>query len=162
VSGILLQVKKQSSWVQPPTQKGTSTALPTLSWKSILDIAKQNPECNVSDWESIVRLDVQPSKGIVKVQTSTHWELQIDLQTGELLSKTIRRSDWIETLHDGTFFGEWAKLAVFLPNGIVLLILWITGAYLWYLPFYSRSRKRARLQNPDAGPDKTGTGLGNP
>jgi uncharacterized iron-regulated membrane protein len=69
------------------------------------------------------------------------------LADGRILSSAYRRSDWIEQLHDGSFFGDWAKLWLFLPNGIVLLGLWITGAYLWYLPFYAKRKKqKSKLQ----------------
>jgi uncharacterized iron-regulated membrane protein len=89
----------------------------------------------------------------VKVQARNHWELQLDLRDGKMLSSTYRRSDWIESLHDGSFFSEPAKLAIFLPNGIILLGLWFTGCYLWYLPYLARSRKKRKLplsESPDA------------
>ncbi|MFM8781457.1 MAG: serine hydrolase domain-containing protein, partial [Gemmatimonadota bacterium] len=40
--------------------------------------------------------------------------------------------------------GAAAKLGIFLPSGIVLFGLWLTGAYLWLLPYLTK-RKRARL-----------------
>ena len=34
-----------------------------------------------------------------------------------------RRSDLIESIHDGSYFGgDWTKLGLFLPAGIVLLL----------------------------------------
>jgi uncharacterized iron-regulated membrane protein len=55
-----------------------------------------------------------------------------------------RRSDWIEQLHDGSFFSETAKLFVFFPNGLILLGLWLTGAYLWWLPIGAKQKKESR------------------
>ena len=140
VSGLLLQVKKQVPWVQPPTQRGVGT-VPALTWPSILDASKLVPEAGISSWEDIDRLDVRINKGVTKVRSTNGWELQLDSATGKLLSSAYRRSDLIENIHDGSFFTEPAKLAVFLPNGIILLLLWVSGAYLWYLPF-TRKRKR--------------------
>lgn len=145
VSGLLLQVKKQVPWVQPPTQKGSEkNAEPLLDWTSMMEVARQVPEAQIQSWGDIDRMDVRPSKGIVKIQSQNRWELQVDLANGELLSSTYRRSDWIESLHDGSYFSDFSKLAIFLPNGLVLLGLWITGAWLWYLPFLRRGKKRTK------------------
>ena len=57
----------------------------------------------------------------------------------------------IESLHDGSFFSEPAKLGIFLPSGIVLMVLWFTGAWLWYVPFRSRRANRRRHE-AGAGP----------
>jgi uncharacterized iron-regulated membrane protein len=146
VTGLLLQVKKEVPWVQPPTRKG-SVKEPRVAWETVLSVCQQEPQAGIESWEDISRLDIQPGKGIIKVQTAKHWELQLDLADGKLLSSNYRRSDWIEQLHDGSFFGDWAKLWLFLPNGLVLLGLWLTGAYLWYLPFYAK-RKKARKGSP--------------
>ena len=146
VTGLLLQVKKEVPWVQPPTRKG-SVKEPRVAWETVLSVCQQEPQAGIESWEDISRLDIQPGKGVIKVQTAKHWELQLDLADGKLLSSNYRRSDWIEQLHDGSFFGDWAKLWLFLPNGLVLLGLWLTGAYLWYLPFYAK-RKKARKGSP--------------
>lgn len=142
LSGLLLQVKKQVAWVQPPTQRGvTDSVTPSQNWEEILDAVRRVSEAEVESWGDIDRLDMQPSRGIAKVRCNNHWEVQVDLQTGETLSSTMRRSDLIESLHDGSFFSDSAKLWVFLPNGIALLILWLSGSWLWYLPFRVKRRK---------------------
>ncbi len=144
-SGLLLQVKKQVTWVQPKTQVGDlSNEVPQLSWADILEVARHEPRASVDGWQDIDRLDVRPAKGIVKVRCKNRWELQVDLSSGEIRSSTYRRSDLIESFHDGSFFSETAKLGVFLPNGIVLLGLWFTGVWLWYLPFRSKRVRRRR------------------
>ena len=146
-SGLLLQVKKQFPWVQPPTTAGAvSNATPQQSWADVLRIAGSVEEAQIDAWSDIDRLDVRPGKGIVKVRSNNRWELQIDLQSGKVLSSTYRRSDLIESLHDGSFFKDSAKLWVFLPNGLVLLGLWVTGAWLWYLPFYAKRKKKKRKE----------------
>ena len=141
VSGLLLQVKKQVSWVQPPTAK-LGAIEPGADWTSILESAKGVPDAQVSGWEDIDRLDVRPSKGIVKIQCKNRWELQLNLETAEVVASNYRRSDLIESLHDGSFFSDAAKLWLFLPNGLVLLGLWCTGLYLWFLPMLVRRKKQ--------------------
>ncbi|HIF34058.1 MAG TPA: PepSY domain-containing protein [Planctomycetaceae bacterium] len=142
VSGLLLQVKKQFSWVQPPNQQSSAPSdAPRASWDELLATAQSVPEANIDTWSDIDRLDVRPSKGIVKIQCKNSWELQCDLSTAKVLSVNFRRSDFIESLHDGSFFGDNAKLWVFLPNGTALLLLWMSGLYLWWLPWKSRLRR---------------------
>ena len=152
VTGLLLQLKKEVAWVQPPTQEGAKPEL-LIPWDSILEIAKSVEEAHVHSWEDINRLDVRPSKGVIKIRCANNWELQLDSANADLLSSAYRRSDFIESLHDGSFFSDFAKLYVFFANCLILLILWLTGMWLWYLPVRSRRRKRLRTL-ADAGTAK--------
>jgi hypothetical protein len=142
-SGIVLQVKKQAPWVQPEEQR-TAESTPVVDWASILATAQSVPQAEIRGWKDIDRLDVRPSKGLLKVISKNSWELQIALGSGALLQAAYRRSDLIESLHDGSFFGDPVKLWIFLPSGLVLFALWLTGIYLWLLPYRTR-RRRARL-----------------
>lgn len=141
VTGLLLQVKKQVSWVQPPTLKGTGKE-PAIGFEIILNAVKSVPEAEVSGWSEISRVDVQPAKGIAKVTSKNHWEVQIDLKSGAVLQSAYRRSDLIESLHDGSWFHDNAKLFIFLPSGIIVLGLWFTGMYLFVLPWSVKWRRR--------------------
>ena len=140
VTGIILQVKKQWVWVQPKTVKGIAKE-PQLSFAQILQAAKK-AEKGIDSWKDVDRLDVRPNKGIVKVRGKNKWEIQIDTQTGEIRQIAYRRSDMIESIHDGSFFHDHAKLWLFLPSAIVLLVLWITGIYLFFLPIWRKAKKR--------------------
>lgn len=140
-TGIVLQLKKESSWVQPPTQRGSEGA-PTIAFERILQETRKVPQANVASWEDIDRLDVRVDRNLVKVRCKNSWEVQLDGSSGAILQVAYRRSDWLESLHDGSWFGDPVKLWVFLPVAIVLLGLWITGVYLWFLPHLVRHRKR--------------------
>lgn len=141
-SGLVLQLKKESSWIQPPTAKGIGGA-PSVSFAAILDATRNVHEAKVASWDDVDRLDVRPSKGIVKVRAKNRTEVQIDTTTGEVVQVAHRRSDLIESIHDGSWFHERVKLWVFLPTAVVLLGLWVTGMYLWVLPYLARRKKRA-------------------
>lgn len=145
-TGLLLQLKKQLAWVQPPEQRGTGT-VPTIDMPAILAAGMSVARAEVSSWDDIDRLDVRPGKGLVKMRARNGYEIQIDAQTGAVLQSAVRRSDVIESLHDGSFFGQGAKLGVFLPAGVLLLGLWVSGLYLWLLPILARrnGRRRRRL-----------------
>jgi uncharacterized iron-regulated membrane protein len=148
LTGLLLQLKKDWSWVQPPTARGTGKA-PVVSFEAILEAAKSAPEARIESWSDVDRLDVRPDRGLVKVQARNGWEVQVDTGTGKVLQTEYRRSDLIETLHDGSWFGDGVKLWVFLPVAVVVLGLWLTGVYLFFLPVGVRwrQRRRARLQS---------------
>jgi arylsulfatase A len=147
-SGILLQLKKQWNWVQPAEQKGTGS-VPVVSFESMLESLRQCDGLDVDSWKDVQRIDVRPSKGLAKVALKSGWEVQIDLGDGRVLQQAIRRSDWIEAIHDGSYFGgEWTKLGVFLPNAIALLLMWITGLWMFWLPFSVKRKKKLRAANP--------------
>lgn len=143
VSGLLLQMKKEFTWIQPPTVNGRDT-IPELSFERILEATARVPEAQVETWGDISRLDVRPSKGMLKVQCRNGVEVQLDAASGEVLQVATRRSDLIEGLHDGSFFADAAKLWIFLPSGLVVLFLWVSGLYLWWLPGSMRRRKKKR------------------
>jgi uncharacterized iron-regulated membrane protein len=146
ITGLLLLLKKDVAWIQPPTQKGTPFEL-NLTFDRILEIAKTVPEADIKSWDDIDRLDVRPSKGIVKIRAENRGEIQIDTRTGDILQVARRRSDFIESLHDGSFFHEKTKLWVFLPSALILLGLWITGIYLFVLPYLTRWKWRKGAHN---------------
>ena len=150
VTGLLLQVKKYWTWVQPETKKGEVAEL-KIGWKDILEMCQDVPEAEVESWEDVDRLDVRPGKGVVKVRCKNDWELQIDTSNGQVLSSKYRRSDLIESLHDGSWFHDSAKIWIFLPNGAILLLLWCTGMVLWWMPFGAKIKKRKRQTNKGTG-----------
>lgn len=140
VTGILLQLKKEWAWVQPATGRGSGSS-PSISFDAILESARSVSDAEIRSWEDVERLDVQPRRGIAKVQARNRWEVQVDLQSGQVIQSAYRRSDLIESLHDGSWFHERAKLWIFLPTAAVVLGLWVTGIYLFVLPNWVRWRR---------------------
>ena len=146
LTGILLQLKKDWAWVQPPTARGTGK-VPAISFDRVLAAARSVPEAGIHSWDDVDRLDVRPDRGLVKVQARNGWEVQVDAADGRVLQTAYRRSDLIETLHDGSWFHDRAKVWVFLPAAGVVLGLWVSGMYLFFLPILVRWRKR-RARRP--------------
>ena len=140
--GIVLQLKKESAYIQPTTQRGAG-AEPAIGFERILEVARTVPEAQIESWENVDRLDVRPGKGVVKVRSKNRDEVQLGTETAEILHVAFRRSDLIESIHDGSYFNDHFKLWVFLPAGIVLATLVITGFHLFLLPYLVR-RKRVR------------------
>ena len=143
-TGILLQLKTQSAWVQPPIQQGVGN-VPSIEFQEMLEAAKSIPEAEINSWDDIDRIDVRPEKGISKIRSNNQWEIQIDNQTKEILSVEYRRSDMIESIHDGSFFTDYVKFGWFLPTAILLIFMSISGIYMFLLPFFMK-RKKAKLK----------------
>lgn len=145
-SGILLQVKKEFDWIQPPTQKGqvlnANSSEPTITFEKILLVSQSIPELEVKSWDDIDRLDVRPGKRMLKILANNQWEAQLDADSGEVLQVAYRRSDTIEAIHDGSWFAEPAKLWLFLPAAILLFCMWVSGTILLFTTLKSKYKKR--------------------
>lgn len=141
MTGTILQLKKHSAWVQPPEQRGSVTA-PAIELSGILASLKADPALQVEHWGHVKRLDVRPDKGVAKAWLHTDYEAQVDLGTGEILQVAYRRSDWIESIHDGSIFGDGVKLFVFFPAAVALVLLWLGGMWMFVYPFIGRRRVR--------------------
>lgn len=146
LTGILLAWKKEASVLQPPTTKGASAELST--WKPVAELAdiarralaEAHPE---QAGNAIDRMDIRPDKGIVKVLfVRGWWEVQVDGTTGEIKSIARRNSDWIEAIHDGSIVSDGFKLLSMNVLGLGLLLLILTGFFLWYGPKRLRFLKR--------------------
>ena len=144
-AGILLMLKKEIEWIQPKTQKGIEReAIPEKTLTELYAVAKSVEHAEINNWADLERVDVKANKGIVKFVSATNWEVQVDANTAEILQVAFRRSDIIEQIHDGSFFADWAKLWLFLPAGIILFVLWITGIYLFFLPHVKKRNKKKK------------------
>lgn len=151
-SGVFLQLKKEVAWIQPPTSRGVGQ-VPVVSFERVLEAARAIPEARIGGWEDVDRLDVRPGRGVVKVRPKhSGWEVQVDLVTGEVLRTALRRSDVIESIHDGSWFHPNVKLWVFLPAAVGLFVLWVTGLYMFVYPYWRRRRVVPRRAPGGGGP----------
>jgi uncharacterized iron-regulated membrane protein len=153
VTGLLLGMKKQTGLLAP-TQKGMSADAGTwLPMDSLQNLAVRylGDSVDRSLSTEIDRIDIRPGKGIAKFQFTDHfWGLQLDCTTGKLLLVERRSADFIEALHDGSIvdrlFGtsdEQAKVAYSTLMGASLLLMALTGFWLWYGPKRIRKERRA-------------------
>jgi uncharacterized iron-regulated membrane protein len=154
VTGLLLGIKKQMGLLAP-THTGTT---PDLSrWLPVDDLHKKANQFLLDSVSadlstSLDRIDMRPSKGIVKFIYKDHyWGLQLDGATGTLLLIEKRSSDFIENLHDGSILDdilgtsdEEIKVGYTIIMGISLLILVLSGLWLWYGPKRLRKLKKSQ------------------
>ncbi|KYG83532.1 PepSY domain-containing protein [Roseivirga echinicomitans] len=143
VTGLILGWKKNIDILQPPTREGEN--LNMSDWHSVQRLADvsllavDSLGLNASNFD---RIEYRPTKGIAKVIFDTgSWEVQVDAQTLEVYSVAKRNSDWIEQIHDGSIISELFKLISMNVLGLGLLILSISGIWLWYGPRKIRKLK---------------------
>lgn len=153
VTGLLLGWKKHSAGlILPKTEKGVSTDLKTwLPYDSLHSLAVKTLHDSLGQDLSptLDRIDARPAKGIVKFVFQDHYtEIQLDATTGAILAVNQRTSDIIEQIHDGSILdfafktknGE-VKLGYTSVTGLSLLLLTVTGFFLWYNPIRIRSQR---------------------
>ena len=145
-AGVLLMLKKEVEWIQPSSLKGIErNSVPMASMQDLFEAALSVEKAGFESWEQLSRADLKPGNGIIKFVSSTDWEVQIDTHTAEVLKVAQRRSDVIEAIHDGSYFADWVKLWIFLPAGIGLFVLWITGIYLFFVLELKKMKSRRKL-----------------
>ena len=94
------------------------------------------------DGVSQMESDFRPGKNVYKVRSKTnHSEIQVCAVSGKILNTDVRRSDFLENLHDGSFFGEWMHDKVLPVVAVSNIILAISGLYLWLGPKFRRKKK---------------------
>ncbi|MDJ0904159.1 MAG: PepSY-associated TM helix domain-containing protein [Xenococcus sp. MO_188.B8] len=124
-SGLLLQVRYEVPWVMPVLHQGQGTE-PRIEYAQVLETAHQLPEYGVQEWQDVWRVYIYPNKGVTTIRAKNRQEVQIDSSTGDVLQVAIRRTDWLEDIHEGKWMG--LNLWLFLPVHILSLVLWLTGA----------------------------------
>lgn len=152
LTGLLLGVKKNTGLLAP-TQKGSSQD--TRQWLSVdslhrLAVNYLHDSVDNTLPVALSRIDIRPDNGIAKFIFKKHYHgLQLDCATGQLLSIEIRRSDFIERIHDGSIIDdllgtghEQIKVSYTILMGSSLLILVISGFWLWYGPKRLRKLKQ--------------------
>jgi uncharacterized iron-regulated membrane protein len=154
ITGILLGWKKNSAeLLLAKSYQGTTSDLKKwLPIDSLNNIASSILHDSISPNLStkIDRIDIRKEKGMVKFIYQDHyWGIQLDGATGKLLSLRMRRSDFVENIHDGSILdislntkNGLIKLIYTTISGLALLTFTITGFWLWYGP--KRIRKKGR------------------
>lgn len=146
ITSILLAWKKKAELL-PPTLKTKVEQGEWISPIEMVNIAELEME-KLGESIEVDRIDIRPDKGVAKVTFKTHFtEVQLDGLSGEVLSIETRHSDWIEKVHDGSivdfYIGgdEATKLTYSTLTALGLILMSLSGFYLWYYPKVIRRLK---------------------
>ena len=139
ITSILLAWKKKAELL-PPTLK---TEIENGTWILPSEMVRIGEEemIRMGRDPEVDRIDIRPDKGVAKVTFKTHFtEVQLDGLSGKVLSIETRHSDWIEKVHDGSivdfYLGgdEATKLTYSTLTALGLILMSLSGFYLWYFP----------------------------
>lgn len=143
-TGFLLLLKKDYAWIQPPVvhgQAGPVEQLASLQAVYAAVFALGLPQFRGED--DIARIDFRPAQRVHKVvSVHGHLEVQVCAITCRTSVPNTRLSDWLETLHDGSFFGGFVHGAVMPAAGLILSFLATSGYVMWLWPKWVRQRRR--------------------
>lgn len=146
ITSILLAWKKKAELL-PPTLE---TKIEQGEWVSPAEMVSiaESEMAKIGESTEVDRIDIRPDKGVAKVTFKTHFtEVQLDGLSGEVLSIETRHSDWIEKVHDGSIVDfylqgdEAAKLTYSTLTSLGLILMCVSGFYLWYFPKLIRRLK---------------------
>ena len=146
ITSILLAWKKKAELL-PPTLE---TKIEQGDWISPAEMVRiaEAEMAKIGESTEVDRIDIRPDKGVAKVTFKTHFtEVQLDGMSGEVLSIETRHSDWIEKVHDGSIVDfylegdEATKLTYSTLTALGLILMSISGFYLWYFPKLIRRLK---------------------
>lgn len=150
ISGLLLGIKDEIG-LKPQTESATQIDSDQwISIKRIDSIAKVYAQEQLHLDSQIDRIDIRPSKGIAKILYKKHFtELQIDIQTAEVVSVSTRADHFIERLHDGSIIDFYftdsntSKIIYTTLVSLGLVFMSISGYLLWRNPKKIKRKKRA-------------------
>jgi uncharacterized iron-regulated membrane protein len=141
-TGTVLALKKDFAALQPPTQEGSAPGELRRPVGDLVAAVATLPAHRATRWQDVDRIDIRPSDGVAKVILHSRTEIQVDLATGRPLQTGYRTSDWLETVHDFSIFGAWAKYVFSFGSGLLILCMAASGVYLFLLPLLVKRRKR--------------------
>ena len=152
-TGLLLLVKKDYDWIQPPTQRGVGgTAEQYRPLHEVYGAVFAMGVPELQQESDIARIDFRPGKGIHKVRSKRgDVEVQVDAVTLKTFGPEVRRSDWIERLHDGSLVGDWMHGYVMPTAAVALVALSMTGYLIWLMPIAKKRRKRKERARSETG-----------
>lgn len=146
ITSILLAWKKKAELL-PPTLETKNGHGEWISPAEMVKIAESEMQ-KIGESTEVDRIDIRPDKGVAKVTFKTHFtEVQLDGMSGKVLSIETRHSDWIEKVHDGSivdfYLGgdEATKLTYSTLTALGLILMGVSGFYLWYYPKVIRRLK---------------------
>lgn len=141
-TGFLLLLKKDFGWLQPPVARGAEGPPERLQpLAAVYDAIFALGLPQFRSEADIARIDFRPAQRVHKV-VSQHDDLEVQVCAITLATNgpAVRRSDWLERLHDGSWAGPAMHGIVMPAAALVLLFLAGSGYVMWAWPKLRRRR----------------------
>lgn len=145
-TGFLLLKKKDWAFLQPPLVKGEPG--PVESLKTLQEVYAAVFALGLPEFRTeadIARVDFRPAQRVHKLTSvHDHKEVQVCATTLRTSGPKRRLSDWLEQVHDGSWFGDFAHAVVLPVAALALLFLGLSGYVMWLWPKWQRRRSRVQ------------------
>lgn len=156
-TGFLLAIKSRVSWVRPEEKAGSprSESTTRISADEAMAAAFSVGESTLKDPSDVDRVDYRPKRNVYKVVSKEGYtEVQVDGNSGKVLQVATRTDQFIEDLHDLSFFNDTMKDFVLPVVAVGLGALSLTGVYIYANPVLRRRKFEAekRQSTPPSNP----------
>lgn len=125
ITGLLLQVRQNVEFIQPKAVKMQyENGKSLLTFEEIINVSRVNKD-------EIDQIIFRPEKFHLAIRLKNGNELQIHPQTGKVLKSSKRLTGLLIDLHQGSFFSSFIQYLIFLPVGLGVLFLLISGLIIY-------------------------------
>ena len=134
VTGILLNHKQALGFMPDVSHEPSGEFSGALSMAELAAAAEGAVASEIAA-SGVDRMDVRPSKGLIKVRFADRRviEVTLDIHSGAVLHVGERNDVFLEKLHSGEIFGGfWTLLSD--AAAVLVLLLVGTGYWLWLYP----------------------------
>lgn len=148
-TGFLLAMKGRLDWVRPPEMTGTApdAVSSVVGVETAMEAAFAQGIPDLSSPADVDRVDYRPKRNVYKVVSRRGYhEVQVDGADGRVLQVARRNDQFIEDLHDLSFFGDSVHAWVLPAVGVGLLGLSLSGVAIFTVPVVRRMRYRRSRQ----------------
>ncbi|NEZ46959.1 PepSY domain-containing protein [Clostridium niameyense] len=140
ITGILLIYGKSLSLV-PKSQKGVKNEVSnSISMKQVEEISFKVNKKEILSAKDIKKIEFYPNRNVYRVRSKKGYDIQIDMSTGKVLSAEKNIGSILLALHTGSFFGEWFEKYIIAGSALSLVIVTITGMYLFIFPILKKKK----------------------
>jgi uncharacterized iron-regulated membrane protein len=125
ITGLILQVRQEVEGIQPKAVTMESVPDKKLLTLEEIILASKIPSSEID------QIIFRPGKYHLAIRVKDGRELQLHPQTGEVLKSAPRLTGLLIELHQGSYFSSFAQYGIFLPTGLGVLFLLISGLMIY-------------------------------
>lgn len=143
ITGFLLALKREISWMRPSEKEGAKFDSPTelVHISAVLDAAFAAGLAELKTIKDVDRIDYRPKNNVFKVVSKQGYkEVQVDGTTGKVVNIADRNDTLVESLHDLSWFHELIRKFWLPVVAAGLGVLSLTGFYIYINPVLRRMR----------------------
>ena len=148
VTGFLLATKKTVDWIRPLERDGQPVAsmVEVVSIDVAVNAAIAEGLAELKSVKDIDRVDYRPKDNVFKILSKEGYqEVQIDGKSGKVLNIAKRNDQFIEDLHDFSWFADAAHQWGLPVVALGLLFLAGSGIGIFFVPVVRRWKFRHKI-----------------